>query len=458
MSGREEIRQRRGDREPAALLLLGLPAQHLDQGPRRLPRLCRHRLPLHGPVDGPRDARLHPHGRRRARTGSANPPSPHATTSSRTSATAPTTTPASRRSAPRSASDANITYKILFNDAVAMTGGQHNDGDLNAPQIARELMAMGVQARGRRLRRRRRTWTRTPSRAAPTCTNARNCLACRRNSASIKGVSAIVYIQTCAAEKRRRRKRGHVPRPRQARLHQHRRLRRLRRLRRPVELRLHRARGNRTRPQARDRPVLLQQGLLLPERLLPVLRHARRREDPQRPRRRRVDLGRPPRTRPARDPRHPQRRHHRRRRHRRRHRRRDPRHGRASRRQGRGHDGDGGPGPEGRGRPRPLPPRRRARRTSARSASPSAKRCARGRRPRRQRGRQDARPDEARAAPARSSTATRSSPATSPATPNSASPPTGSRSRSRRACATASSSSTPPNSPACSWAIRSTPT
>jgi len=39
----------------------------------------------------------------------------------------------------------NITYKILYNDAVAMTGGQKNDGDLGADQICRELLAMGVR-------------------------------------------------------------------------------------------------------------------------------------------------------------------------------------------------------------------------------------------------------------------------------------------------------------------------
>ena len=39
----------------------------------------------------------------------------------------------------------NITYKILYNDAVAMTGGQGNDGGLDAPRIARELQAMGVK-------------------------------------------------------------------------------------------------------------------------------------------------------------------------------------------------------------------------------------------------------------------------------------------------------------------------
>ena len=43
------------------------------------------------------------------------------------------------------ASNANITYKILFNDAVAMTGGQSHEGDLSADEIIKELNAAGVK-------------------------------------------------------------------------------------------------------------------------------------------------------------------------------------------------------------------------------------------------------------------------------------------------------------------------
>ena len=59
-------RARRDRRRGAAhsLFLLGLSAQHLDPRAGRQPRLCRHRLPLHGAMDGPRDAGLHPDGRR----------------------------------------------------------------------------------------------------------------------------------------------------------------------------------------------------------------------------------------------------------------------------------------------------------------------------------------------------------------------------------------------------------
>ncbi|KAG1530044.1 hypothetical protein G6F50_017583 [Rhizopus delemar] len=46
-----------------AALLLGLPAQHLHPGAGGLARAGRHRLPLHGDLDGPQHRHLHPHGR-----------------------------------------------------------------------------------------------------------------------------------------------------------------------------------------------------------------------------------------------------------------------------------------------------------------------------------------------------------------------------------------------------------
>ena len=99
---RRARRQRRGDRRPQALVLLRLPAQHLDPPPRGRPRLRRHRLPLHGALDGPRHRGIHPHGRRGRQLDRRGAVLEPRRTSSRTSATAPTTTPASRRSAPRS--------------------------------------------------------------------------------------------------------------------------------------------------------------------------------------------------------------------------------------------------------------------------------------------------------------------------------------------------------------------
>jgi indolepyruvate ferredoxin oxidoreductase len=58
---------------PHAVFLLGLSAQHLDQGARGQPRLCRHRLPLHGAVDGSQHRNLHPYGRRGRAVGGCCP-------------------------------------------------------------------------------------------------------------------------------------------------------------------------------------------------------------------------------------------------------------------------------------------------------------------------------------------------------------------------------------------------
>ena len=53
------------------------------------------------------------------------------------------------------AAGVNITYKILFNDAVAMTGGQHLEGNLTVDMIARQVAAENVEAHRRRHRRTR---------------------------------------------------------------------------------------------------------------------------------------------------------------------------------------------------------------------------------------------------------------------------------------------------------------
>ena len=86
-----------------AVFLLGLPAQHLDQGARRQPRHGRHRLPLHGAVDGPPHRRPSPTWAAKACRGSAQAPfTERRARVRRTSATAPTSIPASWRSARRS--------------------------------------------------------------------------------------------------------------------------------------------------------------------------------------------------------------------------------------------------------------------------------------------------------------------------------------------------------------------
>ena len=106
----------------------------------------------------------------------------------------------------------NITYKILFNDAVAMTGGQSNDGGLTADQICRELQAMGV--RNIALVYDEKEGLDLSQFPKGLDVNERAFLPqVQEKFRNYKGVSAIVYVQTCAAEKRRRRKRGQFPDP-----------------------------------------------------------------------------------------------------------------------------------------------------------------------------------------------------------------------------------------------------
>lgn len=105
----------------------------------------------------------------------------------------------------------NITYKILYNDAVAMTGGQSNEGDLDAPRIVKELQAMGV-ARIAVVYDEKEDVDLGAFKGVETHERAQ-LQTVQKEFATIEGVSAIVYIQTCAAEKRRRRKRGLFPDP-----------------------------------------------------------------------------------------------------------------------------------------------------------------------------------------------------------------------------------------------------
>ncbi|WDK00694.1 indolepyruvate ferredoxin oxidoreductase family protein [Xanthomonas campestris] len=103
----------------------------------------------------------------------------------------------------------NITYKILYNDAVAMTGGQPVDGTLTVPDIAHQLRAEGIHEIvvvsddiGK--------WTRRRERfpADVTFHDRSELDAVQQHLRTIKGVSILIFDQTCATEKRRRRKRG----------------------------------------------------------------------------------------------------------------------------------------------------------------------------------------------------------------------------------------------------------
>ena len=110
------------------------------------------------------------------------------------------------------AAGVNITYKILFNDAVAMTGGQKNEGGLTPDRIAAELKAMGVKrievVYDEKEEPRREDFPKDVGWHERAEMDA-----VQKSLTSVEGVSAILYIQTCAAEKRRRRKRGQFPDP-----------------------------------------------------------------------------------------------------------------------------------------------------------------------------------------------------------------------------------------------------
>ncbi len=106
----------------------------------------------------------------------------------------------------------NITYKILFNDAVAMTGGQTNEGDLSPYRIAAEIKAMGVQNIAVVYDQKEDVdLAKFPS-GIETHERA-DLMTVQQAFTQHEGVSAIIYVQTCAAEKRRRRKRGNFPDP-----------------------------------------------------------------------------------------------------------------------------------------------------------------------------------------------------------------------------------------------------
>ncbi|WP_140627390.1 indolepyruvate ferredoxin oxidoreductase family protein [Methylibium rhizosphaerae] len=106
------------------------------------------------------------------------------------------------------AAKVNITYKILYNDAVAMTGGQPVDGTMTVPQMTRELEAEG--AKKIVIVTDEPAKYNAPLNLAPGVTiHHRDQLdEVQRQLRGIEGVTILIYDQTCATEKRRRRKRG----------------------------------------------------------------------------------------------------------------------------------------------------------------------------------------------------------------------------------------------------------
>ncbi len=111
------------------------------------------------------------------------------------------------------AAGVNVTYKLLYNDAVAMTGGQPVDGALTVPQITHQLAAEGVAKIV--------LVSDEPEKYGGTAVLApgvdlhhrRDFERVQKSLREVPGVTVLVYDQTCAAEKRRRRKRGLMPDP-----------------------------------------------------------------------------------------------------------------------------------------------------------------------------------------------------------------------------------------------------
>ncbi|MFW6077528.1 MAG: indolepyruvate ferredoxin oxidoreductase family protein, partial [Hyphomicrobiales bacterium] len=111
------------------------------------------------------------------------------------------------------ASGVNMTFKILYNDAVAMTGGQPHEGGLTVPMIANQVRSEGIE--------RIAVVSDEPDKYPPnagfppnvTFHHRDDLQAVQTEMMDVDGVSVIIYDQTCAAEKRRRRKRGTFPDP-----------------------------------------------------------------------------------------------------------------------------------------------------------------------------------------------------------------------------------------------------
>lgn len=106
----------------------------------------------------------------------------------------------------------NITYKILFNDAVAMTGGQPVDGPISVQAIAHEVRANGV-SRIALVSDDPEKFNTVDFPAGVTLHPRENLDAVQRELRDIRGVSVVIYEQECATEKRRRRKRGQLADP-----------------------------------------------------------------------------------------------------------------------------------------------------------------------------------------------------------------------------------------------------
>jgi indolepyruvate ferredoxin oxidoreductase len=110
------------------------------------------------------------------------------------------------------AAETNITYKILFNDAVAMTGGQPVDGPISVAAIANSVRSEGVE-RIAIISDEPAQFDAADFPPRVTFSHRRDLDTIQRELRDIPGVTILIYAQTCATEKRRRRKRGKLVDP-----------------------------------------------------------------------------------------------------------------------------------------------------------------------------------------------------------------------------------------------------
>ena len=110
------------------------------------------------------------------------------------------------------AAGTNMTFKILYNDAVAMTGGQPVDGPLSVPSLAQSVRAEGIE-RIALVSDEPEQYSPSDFPAGTTFSHRRDLDAVQRELRDIKGVTVLIYAQTCANELRRQRKRGKIAAP-----------------------------------------------------------------------------------------------------------------------------------------------------------------------------------------------------------------------------------------------------
>ncbi len=115
------------------------------------------------------------------------------------------------------ASDSHVTYKILYNRAVAMTGAQDPDGGLDLPELTKHLKSEGVK---------KVIITTDDTSAYDSIQKSRwdkdieilhrdDIISAQKKLKAIKGVTVLIHDQSCAANLRRLRKRGQAPDPKE---------------------------------------------------------------------------------------------------------------------------------------------------------------------------------------------------------------------------------------------------